>query len=135
MIKNATLLYLNALSGLIFGVLMILKYGYSFVAGCFLVWPLSMLILSYFWEKHTLKNYNHHIHYTVDGNEQANGIGIMILHLVAYLTLYFVPTLLLDSWKLAIVYILLALFLFPSQIYFGRLGRMLAQNRFSPTES
>jgi hypothetical protein len=114
---------------------MILKYGYSFIAGCFLVWPLSMLILNHFSEKRTLKDSNHHIQYTVDGDEQVNGIGIIILHLVAYLTLYFVPTLVLDLWELAIVYIILAIFLFSSQIYSGKLGRMMAQNRYEFLES
>ncbi len=133
--KNSTLLYLNALSGFIFAVLMVLKFGLSFEPEIFLVWPVSILILSYFWENHKLKDYNRHVHYTVDGNEQVNSIGVIILHLVAYLTLYFVPTLHLDRWEAyVIVGVPLITFLFALLSYYGRLGRMLAQNRVSHKE-
>jgi len=135
MIKNATLLYLNALSGFIFAVLMILKFGLSFVPGIFLMWPVLVLILIYLYERRKLNDYNRHVHYTVDGNEQVNSIGVIILNLVAFLTLYFVPTLQLDSWELVIAYIPLAIFLSALIVYYGRLGRMLAQNRFSQSVS
>jgi len=133
--KNSTLLYLNAVSGFIFGVLMVLKYGFDLLPAIFLLWPILILIFSYFNEIRELKDYNHHIHYTVDGNIQVSGNSSIILHLVAYITLYFVPSLRSNSWTLLIAAIPLLAFLFVTKDYCERLGAMLAQNRFSPAES
>lgn len=133
--KNSTLLYLNAVSGFIFGVLMVLKYGFDLLPAIFLLWPILILIFSYFNEIRELKDYNRHIHYTVDGNIQVSGNSSIILHLVAYITLYFVPSLRSNSWTLLIAAIPLLAFLFVTKDYCERLGAMLAQNRFSPAES
>ena len=114
---------------------MVLKYGFNVLTLMFLLWPIMSLIFSFWGNRHKLMDYNRHIHYTVDGNEQVNGLGIIIIHLVAYLTLYFVPTLEIASWEVVIIFIPLVTFLFASKMYHERFGAMLAQNRFSPTES
>ena len=135
MVKNSMLLYFNTISGFLFAVIMVLKYGFTLVPAMFLLWPTATMISSYFWEKHKLKNYNRHVHYTVDGNERVNGIVTIIIHPVAYLTLYFVPSLQSDSWTLVLVAIPLVAFLFVTKMYYDKLGVMLAQNRFNLTES
>ena len=134
--KNSTLLPLNACCGFIFTILMILKYGISFISGSFLIWPLAALIYGYIWEKYRGEDKNQLIHIPIGRDEQVNIIIFLIINPVAFLILFSVPVLQFGRLEeVLIVFLPLSVFLFVQMAYFGRLGRMLAHNSATQGES
>jgi len=138
-IGNTTLLGINAASGIIFIILMMVKFNSYIIGLSSLFFTLILLVLEYFGEGFKLRKKISTFRYSGDVFDRWINSGIFFLNLIIYIILIFYPTTSTDSieGKLIILSPIL-LFIYVLYLDLGRLGRVLARKRFAdglPEES